>query len=234
MIHHAIARRRAIAIARIVIARVMAATDLVEGMTGQTMGDAAVEVVGQIRKSKALRLAVFMAALPLFSCITPGEFEDLSGLDQRMSPRFSPFHLADLSKCGEKIDEACEKAAPMFTPTPGKPMFVEFYFARCAPCWGNRWAVEEMADKLAGKVDVVELSIDCEADDYSHWIAGAKKHVPVLYGCEAEIVDELNIQRFPTGILFDGDGKVILRHRGQISKERLRVIISKAIESAQK
>ena len=193
---------------------------------------AAVEVAALIRTNSVKGLCFLI--LLVVGCVTPGEFEKLGGLDQRMIPRFSPFHLADLSKCGEKIDEACEKAAPMFTPTPGKPMFVEFYFAKCAPCWGNRWAVEEMAEKMAGKVDVVELSIDCEVDDYRRWISGAKAHIPVLYGCEAEIVDEMNIQAFPTGILFDGDGKVILRHRGQISKDRLQVIISKALESAQK
>lgn len=173
------------------------------------------------------------AALSLMTgCITPGDFEKLGGLDQRMIPRFSPFHLADLTACHGKIDDACEKAAPMFSPTPGRPLYVEFYFAKCPPCWGNRWAVDEMARRLQGKADVIELSIDCDLDEYRKWIGSAKEPVPVLYGCEAEIVDELNIEAFPTGVLFDGRGAVILRHKGLLSRERLEVVIEKAEKAA--
>lgn len=87
-----------------------------------------------------------------------------------------------------------------------KPVVVDFWATWCGPCRMIGPIVDQMAEKFAGKVDVLKCNVD-EAED-----------TPGKYG----------IRNIPTILFFKG-GEMVDRHVGAISQSELESKINSLI-----
>ena len=86
----------------------------------------------------------------------------------------------------------------------GKPSFISFYFAACAPCIKEVPVLNELRKKAQDKVNFVAITFDSkqEAADFStKW---GFEWDPVIDA--ADYIQELNIPGFPTILLADETG----------------------------
>jgi peroxiredoxin len=100
------------------------------------------------------------------------------------------------------------------------PIVIEFYFAGCTACQANAENVKSLATKFHGaKAQVVELSIDCEADVYSQWINAHSPFWPVLNGCERDLPNKLGIRSYPTTVVLNAQHEMVYRTVGVWSSQ---------------
>lgn len=88
-----------------------------------------------------------------------------------------------------------------------RPVVVDFWATWCGPCRMISPIVDQMAEKFAGKVDVLKCNVDDSSD------------VPSRFG----------IRNIPT-ILFFKNGEMIDRHVGSISQADLEKKIASLAE----
>lgn len=115
-----------------------------------------------------------------------------------------------------------------------KPLLIEFYFNGCSACNANAAAVKEISDEFNNEAThVIEFSYDCDQSDFDSWI---RRHSPssfVIRGCESPVFDALNIQSFPTTIIFDANHNSIYRHVGTWNQRTKATIRDKMLELSQ-
>lgn len=139
------------------------------------------------------------------SCIALAQ-EDLEFIDFRSAVDMPEFVLQDMN--GHVTYESSDYFLHAFV--------IEFYFNSCPACNQNADNVKKLQHEFAGKphIQIVELSIDCDDWAYTNWMS---KHPPlgaVLNGCNADIVDTLNVHSFPTTYVFAPNRKQAMRGVG--------------------
>lgn len=164
-----------------------------------------------------LHLCSVVALLVQTSCAVKkhGGFEPLTHIDLAPGPRFYMEYSDGIFPPGYELSSKMDQ-----------PMLLEFFFAGCRACRDNREAFHEVASEMAPYAAVFELSIDCEKEKLSGWVEETKPSWPVLSVCERDLVDELEVRRFPTTLVIDRQRQVILRHVGVWSPEAKAKILS--------
>lgn len=136
---------------------------------------------------------LIVCVLLLQSCIAVSQ-EDLNFLDYTEARDMPSFVLTDMRDRSEFRSSDHDDAA----------FVIEFYFAHCPACNQNADNVNRLVEEFKGnpKVQILELSIDCDDRLYQEWISDHDPKNPVLNGCNADIVNTLNVSRFPTTYVF--------------------------------
>lgn len=164
-----------------------------------------------------LHLCSSVALLVQTSCAVKGHggFEPLTELDQAHGARFSLEYSDGIFPPGYELSRKMDQ-----------PMLLEFFFAGCRACRDNREAFHEVASEMAPYAAVFELSIDCEKEKLAGWVEETKPSWPVLSVCDRDLVDDLEVRRFPTTLVIDRQRQVILRHVGVWSPEAKEKILT--------
>lgn len=153
------------------------------------------------------------------SCAAHGRFEPLTPLDLTPGPRFS------LNWSDGVFPAEYDVSSKL-----GGPLLLEFFFEGCRACRDNQASFHEVASEMAPYAGVFELSIDCGREALLRWVNETEPSWPVLSVCDRDIVDDLEVLRFPTTIVVDKNRQVILRHVGVWSpeaKEKIRQAIKR-------
>lgn len=110
-------------------------------------------------------------------------------------------------------------------------ILVEFYFNGCVYCNQNAKNVAEMATEFRSeRIEVLEISVDCEEAEYNAWL---KKHPPkglVLNDCNGSVNDPLGVTGYPTSFIFDCNGNQLLKKVGvwdATDKQKIKEILNK-------
>ncbi len=102
------------------------------------------------------------------------------------------------------------------TDHPDGIFLVETYFLGCPYCNDNAPNVNAMATEYAGepRVQVLDVSRDCRASDYTTWISRHKPNHPVLNDCGRKLISQLNTRYYPSAYILDCQGRVVFEHVG--------------------
>lgn len=151
-----------------------------------------------------LRVLILLSMF-LNSCVAIAQ-EDLEFIDFTQAREMPEFDLIEM-KSGERYKSELHKDAAYV---------LEFYFAACPACNQNAGNVKRLQRAFSGKpkVQIVEISIDCENDAYATWIERHAPLGPVLNGCDASIVEKLGVERFPTTYVFAPSRREAMRGVG--------------------
>jgi thiol-disulfide isomerase/thioredoxin len=112
----------------------------------------------------------------------------------------------------------------------GKYLLLDFWASWCGPCRANNPVLKKIVDKYRhSKFELVSISMDDNADkwkaainkDSMNWI-----NISDLKALNSNVVIEYGISAYPTYILIDPKGKVILRTENEIDRieEKLETI----------
>lgn len=102
----------------------------------------------------------------------------------------------------------------------GKWVVLNVWATWCAPC------IKEMPELQAlarARSDVVVLGLAADGDNVARLAAFAralKVSYPIIAG-NARMMQEYKIRAYPTTMLFDGEGKLVLTRLGQVSQKDL-------------
>lgn len=141
----------------------------------------------------------------LNSCVALSQ-DDLDFVDFTVATERPEFELTDMRNGSSYNTLEHEGAAYV----------IEFYFSSCPACNQNADNVKRLQNAYAGnaKVQIIELSIDCRDSDYQRWMGNHPPVGPVLNGCNANVVDELGVSRFPTTYVFAPNKREAMRGTG--------------------
>lgn len=152
-------------------------------------------------------LKYFFIAYSLFlnSCIALAQ-DELELIDFTVATERPEFELTDMRN-GQAYNSLAHE---------GAAFVIEFYFNGCPACNQNAKNVKRLQNEFKHnpKVQIVELSIDCDERQYRTWIGNHEPAGPVLNGCDANIVDELGVSRFPTTYVFAPNRREAMRGVG--------------------
>ncbi len=156
-----------------------------------------------------VKFLIIIHALLLNSCVALAQ-DDLPFLDFTVATELPHFVLKDMRN-GNMFNSAEHDDAAFV---------VEFFFNGCPACNQNADNVKKLQREFAGnqKIQIVELSIDCDERQYRTWISNHSPVGPVLNGCDAEIIDTLGVSRFPTTYVFSPGGREAMRGVGVWSR----------------
>ena len=87
----------------------------------------------------------------------------------------------------------------------GKPTLADFGWRNCIPCKMMKPVLETLADSTRGRLNVLIVEV------YDH----------------EDLTDEYGIKDIPTQVLFDSQGKELMRHQGYWSPEEIEVELKK-------
>lgn len=98
----------------------------------------------------------------------------------------------------------------------GKPILIDFYFASCPACQRNEPNVKAATTEFHREAgaQVVQVSIDCEPEEWDSWIDRYSITTPVLNDCDRVLADKLGVQSYPTTIVLRADHSVAYRYVG--------------------
>lgn len=143
--------------------------------------------------------------LLLNSCVALAQ-DDLNLVDFTVATQMPEFELTDM-RTGEAYSSLAH---------PEAAYVIEFFFNSCPACNQNAGNVKRLQNEYRNnpKVQIVELSIDCDSRQYRTWIGNHAPAGPVLNGCDANIVEELGVSRFPTTYIFAPSRREAMRGQG--------------------
>lgn len=110
---------------------------------------------------------------------------------------------------------------------PEQLKLLEFYFNGCHYCNENAPKVSEMA-KSHPNVVVVDVSVDCEKEEYEAWISKHHPSWPILNACSSVVPDLYDVASYPTTVILGRKGEILYRASGVWSaskKEKIRKIL---------
>lgn len=144
--------------------------------------------------------------LMLQSCVALSQ-EDLTFIDlTEFAPDMPEFELVDM-RTGDMYSSAVHD---------GAAFVLEMYFNGCSYCNKNAPNVKKLVREFEGnpKVQILEVSIDCDEAQYTHWIRKHSPEGPVLNDCDGAVNDVLGVRSYPTTVVFYPNGRQAMRSTG--------------------
>jgi len=109
----------------------------------------------------------------------------------------------------------------------GKYVLLDFWASWCGPCRINNPILKSIINKYKNfNFELISISADEKSDK---WKTAIKKdamnwvNLSDLKGMKSQVVIEYGISAFPTYILIDPSGKIILRTENEIEKIREKI-----------
>jgi peroxiredoxin len=144
---------------------------------------------------------LFFAIAALTGCVTAA--------DPAFAESLSPVQFA-LSDVAAEGDPVFNSEAHL-----GKPILLDFYFASCPACNNNEPNVAAAIERFHGEDgQVVQVSIDCEREEWNRWIDRYDVVTPVLNDCARDLADALGVRSYPTTIVLRRDHTIAYRYVG--------------------
>lgn len=111
----------------------------------------------------------------------------------------------------------------------GKPLVVNFFGSWCVPCRKETPALESVFTSLGGKVAFLGLAIH---DSEKSARAFVDEH-GVTYDIGRDPSDrlftEMSVVQMPSTYFVSGDGRIVARHAGAITAEKLRQLLAEKL-----
>lgn len=106
----------------------------------------------------------------------------------------------------------------------GKPKFVNIWASWCPPCQEEFPELAELYAEYGDKVDFYFINAtgsraDETIEKAEQYLQQEGLKVPAYYDQDYQIMTQLGASVLPSNLIFDKDGKLILYHPGQVSKE---------------
>lgn len=104
----------------------------------------------------------------------------------------------------------------------GKYVLLDFWGTWCQPCLKAIPSLAKMAEKYGNELAIVSIAYDKRAD-YNKFLDQIQKnkmnweHIFVDFGSKSTIMNDYLVQEFPTTILINPDGKIVVREKGEES-----------------
>ncbi len=96
---------------------------------------------------------------------------------------------------------------------------LNFWFANCVPCKNEFPCLQTAAEKYSDKLAVIAINpIDVKDQRITNFIDENNITLPVVKG-DAAWEDALSIQGYPTTVIIDRYGKIVLNHVGALTEE---------------
>lgn len=140
------------------------------------------------------------------SCVAVSQ-EDLTFIDlTEYAPDMPEFELVDM-RSGDMYSSSVHD---------GAAFVMEMYFNGCKYCNLNAPNVKKLIREFKGnsKVQILEVSIDCDEAEYSRWIKKHSPEGPVLNDCDGAVNDHLGVRSYPTTVVFSPEGRQMMRSTG--------------------
>lgn len=109
----------------------------------------------------------------------------------------------------------------------GKIVFIQFWYAACAPCIAELEPLNDMFRKLKNEKDFEFLSFSLDSPDVISMLVDKYRiQYPVLYMPRDEVKKMNLIHGFPSAIITDREGNIIYKRTGgsNLKKEAERII----------
>jgi thioredoxin-related protein len=148
----------------------------------------------------------FMAyCLLLNSCVAIAQ-EELTFIDFTVATDRIDFTMPDFNNDAEYRS----------TDFDGSAFVIEFYFNGCTYCNQNAGNVKRLYEEFKEnpKVQVIEITSDCQSWQHQDWLDRHDPQGPVLNGCNHNIFRRLGVSRFPTTIVFAPNKREAMRGTG--------------------
>lgn len=118
----------------------------------------------------------------------------------------------------------------------GKVVFLNFWATWCPPCRGELPHIEEIYKEYKNNSENViilgitapNLANEGSKKEITDFISKQGYTVPVMFDETGEIMDEYNIEAFPTTFIIDKDGNVYKYVAGAMEKDEMKTLINKA------
>lgn len=160
-----------------------------------------------------LKFLLIVYGLLLNSCVALSQ-DSLTFIDFTVATERPEFTLEDMNNGQASYDTRDYE---------GAAFVIEWYFASCPACNQNSGNVKRLQSEFRNnpKVQIVELSIDCQNSQYNSWISRHRPLGPVLYGCnQDELVRDMGVSRFPTTIVYAPNKREAMRGIGVWSRSQ--------------
>ena len=175
-------------------------------------------------------LATVVLAIATFMAFRPSG-EDVPKLDPNALIQ-SPLSPAELQSTREMEGEALPAldyttfdGAEEHLRTDGRPLVVNFWAATCIPCVKEMPAIEQVAQDVSGRVDVLGLQVQESADRGREMVRTTGVTYPVARDPDGEVFQQLGGLALPTTVLVTANGRIALVHTGELSAGELRSMI---------
>jgi thiol-disulfide isomerase/thioredoxin len=110
----------------------------------------------------------------------------------------------------------------------GKFVLLDFWATWCGPCRRDLPVIEKLHQEFRRK-GLVVLGLDAgeEAETVNGFLATAKLSYPILLTPDSGVILSYGVKAFPTTVLIDADGKILLYHVGAGGEKALREGLAK-------
>lgn len=152
-----------------------------------------------------LKLLLSIYLLMLNSCVALSQ-DQLKLMDFTVATQMPEFELIDM-KTGQMYSSSLYSDSAFV---------LEFYFNGCPACNRNADNVKRLSREFYGnpKIQIVEVSIDCDDSSYRTWINNHDPLGPVLNACDSDLIDSLGVSAYPTTYVYAPSRREALRGVG--------------------
>lgn len=163
-------------------------------------------------------------SISILACVTggasAGSYEQPFTVEELMAPPVE-IALQDVNN-GDVVYSSADHM--------GKPVLLDFYFASCPACQANAGNVDAATEEWHGDHgQVLQVSIDCEREEWDRWIRRYSITTPVLNDCARILAGRLGVQSYPTTIVLNPDHTIAYRFVGvwsQAARTRIRQLMA--------
>ena len=112
----------------------------------------------------------------------------------------------------------------------GKVVLIDFWATWCAPCRKDLPALEKIyADFRDRGLVMIGMNVGEGQDTVSKFIQQTKLSYPIILAGDMNVLESYSVTAFPTLVLVDRDGKIVLYHVGSGSETELRAALAKLV-----
>ncbi len=104
----------------------------------------------------------------------------------------------------------------------GRPVVLNFWASWCVPCRKEMPALQEMSEEVQDRIAFVGVNHQDSRGDALSFLAETGVRFPAGYDPEGATATSYGLYGMPTTIFISPDGRILQRHRGEISESQLR------------
>lgn len=109
----------------------------------------------------------------------------------------------------------------------GKPTVVNFFASWCTPCRKEMPALQQVSDRLSGKVAFMGVDHQDNRDSAAELLKDTGVKYPTGYDPDGKVAKAYGLFGMPTTLFVSADGRVLETHTGELSRSALEDAISK-------